>query len=221
MLKKINLFLLFTRRHSDMSVIGNSRKNGLVLSRKSARSPICLGLLAIVILSVGIQAQAQNSPPPAVVQVAAVRSVPITEMTIVPGTVISRDAATLAAEVAGLLLSVAEVGTLVETGDVLAVIDDKGLKLRQLELVAEKARVEARLGFLNSEEQRLNRLAKQQNAAKTQLEQVRSDRGVAQSDLNVAIARLEQLDDQLARARLKAPFPGYVVERIAAPGEHL
>ncbi len=113
----------------------------------------------------------------------------------------------------GRLISVADVGTRVQRGEAVARIEDTVLKLQHTELQAQVVRAEARLRFLESEEQRFARLAEENLAAVAQLDQTRSDRDVANGDLQVARARLAQNEDQLARTAIKAPFSGVIVER--------
>lgn len=158
---------------------------------------------------------------PALVQVDSARVVTMAPTMQVAGTVISRSDAVLSAEVQGRLIEVAEVGTRVEVGDVIAQVEDTGLKLRARELQAEISRVEARLSFLDAELTRFQRLAENNLASATQIEQTRSDRDVASSDLEIARARLAQVQDELDRTRIRAPFPGVVVERRIQAGERV
>jgi RND family efflux transporter MFP subunit len=142
-------------------------------------------------------------------------------VTLVPGTVVSRHDAKLAAEVEGRLLTVADVGERVVAGDVLATIEDMILRLHNRELQAEIRRAEARLQFLEGEVKRFSKLAESNLTAVNQLDQTRSERDVALGDLDVARARLAQNADQLARTRIRAPFNGVVVERLMTPGERV
>lgn len=183
--------------------------------RISLIQPVILILAVIAPMAI-----AQGPPAPAVrVDVAEIRSLAST--TLVPGTVVSRNDAKLAAEVPGRLISVLDVGSTVTSGEPVARIEDTMLRLRHDELIAEVARVEARLDFLRKEESRFEKLAENNLAAATQLEQTRSDRGVAAGDLAVAQARLAQNEDQLSRTSLRAPFSGVVVERLMMPGERV
>lgn len=165
---------------------------------------LVFGLLLVV-----TQAGAQGEGPPgAPVRVAKARIETMATTTVVPGTVVSRNDARVAAEVEGRLIMVADIGVPLAAGDPVAIIEDTVLKLRRQEAAPEVLAEEARLEFLSSEEQRLTRLATQNNAAKNSLEETRSDRKVAQSNLIVARVRLAQLDDQLERTRVAAPFDG-------------
>jgi RND family efflux transporter MFP subunit len=134
---------------------------------------------------------------PALVKIAVASIKDIAPVTMVPGTVVSRNDARLSAEVTGRLISVADVGTEVLKGEPVAVIEDTMLQLQNVELQAQNL------------------------AAATQLEQTRSDRDVARGDLAVARARLEQNRDQLARTKIMAPYDGIVVARLKTPGERV
>lgn len=158
---------------------------------------------------------------PALVKIAVASVKDIAPVTMVPGTVVSRNDARISAEVPGRLTAVADVGTRVEQGQPVAEIEDTTLRLQNAELRAEVTRAEAKLRFLENEEKRYERLAESNLAAATQLEQTRSDRDVARGDLEVATARLKQNEDQLSRTRVVAPYDGVVVERLMTPGERV
>ncbi len=176
-----------------------------------------LGLLLVVLTQV---AWSQDSQP-ALVKVSEASMQDIAPITLVPGTVVSRNDARLSAEVQGRLTRVADVGTVVAIGETVAEIEDTSLRLRQAELQAEVKRAEARLRYLESEEKRFTQLAESNLAAQAQLDQTRSDRDMARGDLDIARARLAQNANQLARTRIMAPFNGVVVERLMTPGERV
>ena len=180
-------------------------------------------LIAVFVYGLVIQftAMAQQEAPPPNVRVAQASIQSLAPLTMVPGTVVSRNDARLAAEVTGRLIEVADVGTQAMKGDVVAQIEDTVIKLRRDELIAEVERAKARLRYLESEERRYVQLADSNLAAATKLEETRSDRDVSRGDLQVARSRLAQIEDQLARTRIRAPFDGIVVERLMMPGERV
>ncbi len=180
-------------------------------------------LLTTVAIAAGIQtvAVAQGLASAANVRVASASIKTLAPQTIVPGTVISRNDARLAAEVSGRLLEVADVGTVAARGDIVARIEDTTIRLRKEELLAEVERAEARLKYLESEEGRYVTLAESNLAAATKLEETRSNRDVSRGDLRVAKSRLAQIENQLSRTRIGAPFNGIVVERLMMPGERV
>lgn len=180
-------------------------------------------LITLLVAGLIVQstALAQGGARAANVRVAQASIQSIAPDTIVPGTVVSRSDARLAAEVTGRLIEVAEVGAFANSGDVVARIEDTIIILRKEELMAEVQRAEARLKYLESEESRYVRLADSNLAAATKLEETRSDRDVSRGDLKVAKSRLAQVEDQLSRTSIRAPFNGIVVERLLMPGERV
>lgn len=183
----------------------------------NSRTGIAAGLLMLAPLLVG----AQEGMPPAPVRVAEVVMHELAPTTLVPGTVFSRDDARVSAEVAGVLVWVAEVGTTVAPDDEVARIDATQLELQLTEAEARVTRERARVRFLERESARLKDLAERNLAAVTQLEQTESDHDVARGDLAVAQAVLAQIKDQIARTALKAPFAGVVVARVRREGERV
>lgn len=182
---------------------------------------ICI--LVVLVIGVAVQSQvlAQNRESSANVSVAKAFITSIAPQSTVPGTVVSRNDAKLAAEVTGRLIDVSDVGTVVKSGDVVAIIEDTQLLLKRDEQRAEVNRAQARLKFLENEEKRFVTLAESNLAAATKLDETRSDRDVSRGDLQVARSRLAQIEDQLSRTRITAPFGGIVVERLMMPGERV
>lgn len=162
-------------------------------------------------------AKEASRPAPVVVDEVSERMMAPTVM--VAGSVVSRLDAEVAAEMTGRLGWMAEVGERVAQGDKLAQIDDTQRRLELDESRAGLAQVKARLTFFEKELKRLSRLAKQNNTARTLLEQTESDRDVARADLAAAAARVELAKDRVARSVLRAPFNGTVVQRLLEPGE--
>jgi len=121
--------------------------------------------LLLVLAAYSAVAVAQGEERAANVRVATASLQSLAPLTMVPGTVVSRNDARLAAEVTGRLLDIADVGTLAVKGDVVAQIEDTVIKLRRDELLAEVERARARLRYLESEERRYVQLADSNLAA--------------------------------------------------------
>lgn len=189
------------------------RKNGM----RSATAIILGTLLSVAGIS-PVLAQFDERPT---VELDQARQVTMTPTMQVAGTVVSRSDAVLSAEVEGRLVEVADSGSRVESGEVVAQIEDTALRLRSRELDGEVTRARARLNHLEAELQRFERLAQTNSAAISQLDQTRNDRDIAASDLEVAQARLEQVEHQIDRTRITAPFSGVVAERRARAGERV
>jgi hypothetical protein len=100
---------------------------------------------------------------PVVVMQAETRE--MTPLIQVAGTVISRNDSRLAAQVAGQVTWVAEVGTSLATGDVAARLDDVLIRDVLVEEQARLAREQANVKFNKAEAQRLAKLAKDNHAA--------------------------------------------------------
>jgi RND family efflux transporter MFP subunit len=159
----------------------------------------------------------QDRPSPVQVARAEVRELaPSVNAT---GIVRSRAAADLAASVAGRLQWVAEPGTAVKAGAVVARLDTRELSLARAE---QSARVKRAQVNLTSVDRELERLRASGNAvSRFNVDQAQSNRDLAEADLQVARALLAQTDDQLARSRLTAPFDGVVSDRVHRPGEEV
>ncbi|WP_455208234.1 efflux RND transporter periplasmic adaptor subunit [Kaarinaea lacus] len=184
------------------------------------RNFICLLLSIWLWVSAAsvLAAPAMRAAPVVVAQAQATTLAPVTW---VAGTVISRDDAKLATEVEGRLKKVLEVGVRVKAGQVIATIDNTFVDLRIEELKSAVEREKARLVFLREEVKRLQRLAKQNNAAKTLLEQTQADREIAHNDLEIARTRLRQAEEEKWRHQIRAPFEGVIAERYLQAGERV
>ncbi|HIE33424.1 MAG TPA: efflux RND transporter periplasmic adaptor subunit, partial [Thermodesulfobacteriaceae bacterium] len=186
------------------------------------KRPMNKGLIAVaVLLSIFAAADvfARGAPRAAPVVVGEVSERMMAPTVMVAGSVVGRLDAAVAAEMMGRLVWVAEVGDHFEQGEKLAQIDDTQRKLEVEESRAGLAQVKARLTFFEKELKRLRSLAKQNNAARTMLEQTESDRNVARADLTAARVRVKLAQDRVARSVLRAPFSGTVAQRLLQPGE--
>jgi RND family efflux transporter MFP subunit len=159
----------------------------------------------------------QDRPSPVQVARAEVRQLaPSVRAT---GVVRSRAAADLAAAVAGRLEFVAEPGTAVKAGELVARLDSRELSLARAEQAARVKRAEVNLVALEREVTRLR--ASGNAVSRVNVDQAQSNRDLAEADLQVARAALAQTQDQLARSRLTAPFDGVVADRVRRTGEEV
>ncbi len=157
--------------------------------------------------------------PPAAVVVDRVRRTEIAPTISIPGTVLSRFDSRLASEVEGRVIWFADVGTVVVAGDPLVRLESTTLEIQREEYRGLVERERARLIFLEPEVVRLETLAAQNNAAESLLNQTQSNLQVARGDLEVANARLRQIEDQIDKTTIPAPFDGIVSERLVNLGE--
>ncbi|WP_421282005.1 efflux RND transporter periplasmic adaptor subunit [Aeromonas taiwanensis] len=139
----------------------------------------------------------------------------------VSGTVASRQQAALSAEVSGRVEWIAEFGSKVKAGDELLRLDGATLRLSLEQARAEQAREGSNLRFARAEFQRLDRLHQQKSASRSQYDKARYD--VEQAELAEKLARVQvrQIEEQLRKSRIFAPFDGVVNEHFIQPGEHV
>ena len=157
--------------------------------------------------------------PTQVVQVADVERTEIAPTVAVPGTIYSRNAVQVTAGVAGQLLSVAEPGTLVRQGDPVARIDRRTLLLQRAEQEALLQRAEINVRQLESQLRRQRELQGSSLVSEFELEQTEANRDLAISDANITKVRIRQIDDQIRRTNVLAPFTGVVISREHRGGE--
>jgi len=178
-------------------------------------SALCVNALMFAGASMAAPGGGRSAP----VKVVEAKRFLMAPQTWVAGTVISRHQARLAAEVAGKLVRVKEVGTRVKEDAVVAQVDPTFVKLKIEEFQAKIEADRARLEFFKSEVRRNKRLAKQNNAAQIRLDEVRADREVARNELRISQVRLKQAREELRRHAIRAPFAGVVAERLMRRGE--
>ena len=178
-------------------------------------------LLAALLAAPALAQNAQKAqgPPPAPVVVAEVERRMLAPVTWYPGTVISRNQARVSAEVEGRLEWVAEIGTAIAEGELLARLDDALLLQSLAEGEAAVARERARLTYLDAQVERLETLVTQNTATRSRLEEAVAERDISRSELRAARARVALTTERLERTRIKAPFGGIVTERMRQGGE--
>ncbi len=175
-------------------------------------------LVSLVALIVTSTAFAQQ-PPASVVQVASVTRTELAPTVAVPGTVYSRNDVQITAGVAGQLSLVAEPGTWVRKGDSVARVDTRALVLQREEQEALLERAEINIRQLESQLRRQRELGGSNLVSEFEIEQTEANRDLAVSDANITRVRIRQIDEQIRRANVTAPFDGVVISRIRRAGE--
>ncbi|WP_298443932.1 efflux RND transporter periplasmic adaptor subunit [uncultured Ferrimonas sp.] len=173
-----------------------------------------LAALALLLSSTVLAADEPLKP----VQIAAVTSTIIAPTVKLLGTVESRSEVAITAGVNGQLTWVVEPGRFVAAGETLVTMDTFPLELAQLEQQAKIKRERINLRFLKRELERLETLQADNNAAEYQLDENRAKFELASADLEIAQLKLKQINDELARANVKAPFAGVITERLHRAG---
>lgn len=162
-----------------------------------------------------------TAPPPALVEVSPAISEQIAQQIWVPGTVLSRTDSNIAAEVAGRITWMADVGDLVEAGDVLAKVDDHILQLSFEQNVSNIAKWEARVELLEQKQARFSSMVQQANTSKDQLDEIISELEIARQELNQAKVDKRLTAYKIAQSHVKAPFKALVADRLQSPGEYI
>jgi RND family efflux transporter MFP subunit len=188
------------------------------ISPRSGAWSVALAALAASSLAAGAAGAQQPVQPPAPVTVAPVVNGSLAAMVTATGTVVSRNDARLAAEVTGRLDWVAEPGAKVAKGAALARVDGRALALQLRENDAQTARLAANAELLDTQLARLNALPAG-IASKSQIDEAAARLAMARHELDEARATRDNTRHLIARAVIRAPFPGHVVERIRQFGE--
>jgi RND family efflux transporter MFP subunit len=160
-----------------------------------------------------------QQPPTPVVQIAYVSETEVTPTVAVPGNIYSRNDVQVTAGVAGQLIMVAEPGTVVQAGEAVARIDREPLLLQRAEQEVLLERAEINIRQLNSQLRRQRELQGSSLVSEFELEQTEANRDLAVSDAKLTKVRLRQIDDQIRRADVRAPFTGVVTSRARRAGE--
>jgi len=200
--------------------------------RRTARfAAILLATLALGACKRG--GDGEKPPTPEPITLAPENVATVTEQTLqagpdISGTLRAKRAAALRAEVGGTVLEVlAEAGERVKPGQALARVDDT--TLRDALAAARSGVVAARnaLQVADANAKRARTLAEAGAFATQQAEQAESALEGARAQLADAQARLVAAEQQVNKARVRAPFEGVVSERqvsvgdIVAPGAPL
>ncbi len=159
-------------------------------------------------------------PPPALVELQDIRSEMIAQEIWVPGTVVSRTDSDIASEVAGRITWMAEVGDLVESGDVLATLDDHMFKLEYEQNQSNIAKWQAKVEQLQRKQKRFATMLELNNTSSDQQDEIISDLEIARQELAQAKIAKRLTQYRLSQTKLKAPFSALVVQRIQSPGEY-
>jgi len=173
--------------------------------------------LAVTSLAAGA-ARAQETPPPAPVTVAAVVRGNVAATFAATGTVVSRNDARLAAEVAGRLDWVAEPGARIAKGAPVARVDARALELQLRENDAQILRLTANADLLDTQLSRLTALP-EGIASQSQMDEAAARLAMARHELDQARATRDSTRHSITRATIRAPFGGHVAERVRQLGE--
>lgn len=156
-------------------------------------------------------------PPVTVTHVKATRIAPQASY---PGTVMSRNDSRIAADVEGRVDWVADVGTVVAAGDVIARLDPNVARMENDSAQANVARLAAQVRYDRAQAQRLQELHERKVVSKAAVDQANSTRDANEAALKQAEASAKRSVFRLDRSEIRAPFSGRVVSRLINAGEY-
>jgi len=176
--------------------------------------------ITLVLLTNADRAPAQASQG-VVVEIATAQARLLSPEQWVPGSVVSRLDSEIAAEVAGSLISVVEVGVHVRAGEPLGQINDELPQIRLRNDESRIRRLEASITFLDRQLERFEELVASNSTAELEFDRVRMEREMAVQELVSAEAQRDETLYQIERALIVAPFDGVIAERMHQPGEFI
>lgn len=134
----------------------------------------------------------------------------------------ARRSTVLAFERGGLLTDVlVEEGDVIAAGQLIATLDTAPLEARRDELEAERKVLLARLELARITTERQRKLSKQGNSSKQRYDEARLEAEALTAQVNAVDAGLAQLDIEIAKSSLTAPYAGRIAARSSDEGSIL
>lgn len=152
------------------------------------------------------------------VEVDTVTSMSISATADLMGTLHSRAHVDITAGINARVNWLAEPGSFIQKGEILVKMDLLPLQLTQAEQKAQIKRAEINMRYLKNESERLQQLKKTNATSQFQLDQSQSQYNLALADIEIANLKLQQIEEQITRATIKAPFDGVVTQRLVLAG---
>ncbi len=181
---------------------------------------LLLALICVVAASPSV-AQSTAAPPAPVVVDRVISAASEESRESITGHIQARQELTVMALQAGELLTIREPGEYVQRGEVLAAIDQQPLILRRDEQVARLDRSSVSLRNTERRIKRFDALDDREFVSTTELDDLREQRDLLKADIKIAGSQIAQLDDQIKRTEVFAPYDGVVLRRTHHPGEYV
>lgn len=183
---------------------------------KTVRNFMPLGC-ALLLGAVPVFAQ---GPPAARVTVAEIESGRIAPTVDLDATVYFKEVSEVATEVSGLVVAVTfEEGQRLSAGDVMVRLDDTLLEPQLAENKALVAQARARLEQERVRFRRVEELLEDEVTTPQELDDLRFTVDALDEQVAAAQARVQQIERELAKKVIRAPFDGVVIERNTELGE--
>lgn len=173
-------------------------------------------MVFVLALGLPFQPYAQSSKP--VVQTSVISEQMLAPTRALQGTVIAASQARLAAQRAGRVQFVAELGTQFQTGQIVARLDDAQAKLAIAREQARLSRLKAELALAERQTARFQSLS--QAIAPAQRDEAAARVQVLSAEVSEAQVALQLAQLELAETTIRAPFRGQVSSRFKQLGEY-
>lgn len=178
-------------------------------------------LLTAILVSTTITQNVQAQGAMSSVKVDVVTFENLGATTELMGTIYSRSHIPVTANIDGQLEWLAEPGDEVKAGQVIVNLDKTTLSLLKAEQKALLNRAQINDRYLTTELKRLQELKKTNATSQVQLDQMQSESELAKADIEIAKVKLAQIEDQLQKTTIKAPFTGIITERLKRSGSEV
>lgn len=186
------------------------------IGRKYLRTAAALSFLAIIIVTGDARAAEESATP---VEIGKVTTQDGQVPLWTPGTVFSRQTASIAPEISGRLEWLAEVGDSVRAGESVARISDTAWQLQLRTDEAEIRRLQANEEFLRRQLERFTTLSDSNSMAASELDRLTMELRMLEQERAASEARRDGTLYSIEVATIVAPFDGLVSERNAELGE--
>ncbi|MFT5654660.1 MAG: RND family efflux transporter MFP subunit [Arenicella sp.] len=160
-----------------------------------------------------------KGPPPAQVVTASARTMTMSPHTTLPGTVVSMLDAVIASETSGKIISIVQIGEVVEAGDSLAEIDPQNAQQLVAQRQAELDRLQSLYTYHSDYFTRVGGQNNDLGIPEITIAELRSNVETSKAEVARAKVALVSAQTDLARTSIKAPFAGRVVSQSIQPGE--
>jgi RND family efflux transporter MFP subunit len=204
----------------NLEMFKKIKNSSPLLNRDEPELKLTLIVKTVFLLLFSCNVLAQFGGPSAV-KVSSVQKLMMSPVRKIPASVQAKFISTIKAESRGVVSSMADIGGLINQGDVLAELTDTQSKLREQELQDAVNSARAKHTFLKAENTRLKDLLSKNLISQSQLDRNHSDYISSQSDLAQNKSRFDQFIDQMTKLRIIAPFDGHVMQQFAQPGQFL
>jgi len=186
-----------------------------------------LGVLGVALLA---SCGKQDNPRPTAggdgaartVQTARVKARPMERALHVVGTLLARDDATVAAQVAGQVETMrVDLGDRVNVGQVVALIDTASYEALARQAAANVAKANASAANAAQNLKRIQELQADKIASISELDQAVADAEQTSAEVKAAEAANAIAQLNLERSRVKAPFDGAIARRVTSVGDYV